>query len=427
MSIYDKASLIQIPSGYKAGKLYSVIPNSGAGDFTVTGDAEGDATRVNSQGLIETVNANVPRLDYPFIDGVVQDCPRLLLEPQRTNSLIYSKDFTQWTKQNLTATSNELISPNGSQNADKILETTANSFHFAYNGILSATPSTDYTYSIFVKKLGRQYVGIQTLFNTVKGAIALFDLDNGSLAYTFQQGGHTVNNANIYNYNNDWYRITATFQVNDSTAVFGLITADDLWTTGTAYNNPYIGDVTKGVYVYGAQVEQGSYPTSYISTNGSSVTRLKDECTNGGNADLFNVTEGTLFLDVYDFKSSANPEITLSSGSATNRITLVYYPSSNQLRFYITSNNVVQADQFVSYTYSQRNKIALRYKQNDFKAYINGTQVFSDTSGNTPIGLSRFDFSKYDQTNGFLEGEVYQTMIFNEALSDSELQTLTTL
>jgi hypothetical protein len=76
-------SLALIPSGYKASKVYSVLPTDGTGDFTFT--RSGNATRVNSEGLIELVSTNVPRLNYPLIDGVVQGCPSLLLEPQRIN------------------------------------------------------------------------------------------------------------------------------------------------------------------------------------------------------------------------------------------------------------------------------------------------------------------------------------------------------
>ena len=86
MSIYDNAGVVQIPSGYKAGttdNLYSVLPANGNGDFNATRGSS--ATRVNKDGFIESVATNVPRLDYPLIDGVVQDCPHLLLEPQRTN------------------------------------------------------------------------------------------------------------------------------------------------------------------------------------------------------------------------------------------------------------------------------------------------------------------------------------------------------
>jgi hypothetical protein len=72
--------LALIPSGYKAGKIYSVLPTSGVGDFDFT--RPGSATRINSQGLIETVASGVPRLNYPLIDGVVNGCPSHLLEPQ---------------------------------------------------------------------------------------------------------------------------------------------------------------------------------------------------------------------------------------------------------------------------------------------------------------------------------------------------------
>ncbi len=90
--IYQKATLVQIPSGYKAAdaELYSVVPNTTAGDFTVSVDA--DATRVNKDGLVESVLANQARLDYNPTNP--QD-PTLLLEPQRTNDTTHSEDFTQ--------------------------------------------------------------------------------------------------------------------------------------------------------------------------------------------------------------------------------------------------------------------------------------------------------------------------------------------
>ena len=92
MAKYDSAGLAMIPSGYKASKVYSLIPNSSDGDFDFARSSS--ATRVNKDGLIETVATNVPRLDYPLIDGVVQDTPSLLLEPQRINRIAHSEDFT---------------------------------------------------------------------------------------------------------------------------------------------------------------------------------------------------------------------------------------------------------------------------------------------------------------------------------------------
>ena len=388
MSIYDKASLIQIPSGYKAGKLYSVIPNSGAGDFTYT--RNGTATRVNSQGLIKTVNANVPRLDYPFIDGVIQDCPHLLLEPQRTNSLTYSEDFTNavYSKQGTSSiTSNTTTAPDGSLTADTLSGATGTSVS---GNVLrrNVSGTVDATLSIYVKSLG------STSFTIY--------IRNGSSGQVQSQS---------ITPNDTWQRVTLTHDPDNGQIFFGNTNGD--------------------VAIWGAQLEAGSYPTSYIPTGASTVTRLKDECTNGGNADLFNVTEGTLFVDLENFDTTAT-ELTLSNGFADKRITFLFYGSTfgtpNKIRFFV-ANGTTQVDSSysVSYTFNQRNKIAFKYKQNDFKAYINGTQVFSDTSGTIATSLSRFDFANFNATSGFIEGKINQAMVFNEALSDSELQTLTTL
>ena len=94
MSLADQASLLFIPSGYKSQKVYSIFPTDGDGDFDFS--RSGSATRIAKNGLITTVDSNVPRLEYPLIDGVVNGCPSLLLEPQRTNLVTYSEDFSQW-------------------------------------------------------------------------------------------------------------------------------------------------------------------------------------------------------------------------------------------------------------------------------------------------------------------------------------------
>lgn len=90
--------LALIPTGYKAGKVYSVLPETGVGDFTFTRASE--AVRTNSAGLLEVEATGVPRLEYPLIDGVVNGCPSLLLEPQATNLITYPISFgnSYWTK-----------------------------------------------------------------------------------------------------------------------------------------------------------------------------------------------------------------------------------------------------------------------------------------------------------------------------------------
>ena len=380
MSLYDKASLIQIPSGYKASKLYSVIPNSGAGDFTHT--RSGVATRVNPQGLIEDVSANVPRLDYPFIDGVVQDCPHLLLEPQRTNSLLYSEDFTQsvWSKQGSSSVlGNTTIAPDGSLTADTLSGATGTSVSGTVLRI-NVGGTVDSTLSIYVKSLGSTNFTIY--------------MRNGSSGQVQSQSITPTDN---------WQRVTLTHDPDNGQVYFGNTNGD--------------------VAIWGAQLEEGDYPTSYIPTAASSVTRLKDECFNGGDSDLFNITEGTFFIDVNPFVPNANTNIGISNGTDSQKIVFIFQSNGTQVRTY-SSGGVSEYD---SLTFNQRNKIAVSFKTNEYKIFINGTKVGTDTSASVPTGMDRLNFSNRTNSSSYFEGEVYQAMIFNEALSDSELQTLTTL
>jgi len=414
--IYDKASLVQIPSGYKSGTLYSVVPNTADGDFTVTGDPEGEATRVNKDGLIESVVADQARLNYN--PSSPQD-PHLLLEPTRTNSLPESQNFsTNWVAAGSTVSSG-ISSPDGGTNAYSLIEGTATGGKIIYDTISVSAGSV--TYSLFMKKGDKRYTAI-LLSGVVSTSMFNVDLENG----TGTTATGSFDSTSIEEYPNGWYRISVT-----ATATAGNLNCNVYLMNGATYNDRnYTGNGTDKTYIFGAQLEAGDYPTSYIPTSGSAVTRTVDKCLNAGDANLFNDSEGTLFVDLENFDATVR-ELTLSSGSADNRITILFYGSTfgspNRIRFYLTSDGSVQADSSfaVSYTFNQRNKIAFKYKQNDFKAYINGTQVFSDTNGNTPIGLSDFEFSDFNGTGGFIEGKIHQAMVFNEALTDSELQTLT--
>jgi hypothetical protein len=412
--IYDKASLVQIPSGYKSGTLYSVVPNTADGDFTVTGDPEGEATRVNKDGLIESVAADVPRLNY---DPSNPQDPHLLLEPTRTNQFTNSENLANIDfKTNSTITTDNIIAPNGSLTADKTTQTSGGYLRET----VSVSNGTTYSFSVFLKKGDLRYAVIRSLFSqngtTPANSNNVFDLDNGSVIYT----GTDIVSASIEAYTNDWYRCSFVSLASGTSSASFI----DFYFTSSSSSTQASGTAGSG-YAWGMQLEAGTYPTSYIPTTGA-VTRTVDKCLNAGDANLFNDSEGTLFVDLENFSGNTR-ELTLSDGTSNNRITIIFYGASAIIRFYVANGGVAQADSVfsISFTFDQRNKIAFRYKQNDFKAYINGTQVFSDTSGNTPVGLSRFDFANSNATTNFIEGEIYQAMVFNEALSDSELETIT--
>ena len=247
MSTYADASLIYYPSGYKAGTAYSLKPTDGSGDLDFT--RASSATRVNSDGLIES---------------------------PRTNLVLYSEEFDNayWQKNAVTLTANTINAPNGTLTADQINESVANTTHgvFPSSGT-SVVVGQSYTVSMYVKKGNRSYCGLEAFFNTTNGAIAFFNLDNGTLLYQFAQGsGYSITNSSITNVGNDWYLLKSTFTFGATTAYVGVCMASTQWTTGTSYNNTYVGDTSKFMYIWGAQLEQGSTATEYIPTTTSART-----------------------------------------------------------------------------------------------------------------------------------------------------------
>jgi hypothetical protein len=246
--------LLVTPNGYKADKLYSVIPSSGSGDFTVVRNTT--ATRVNSSGLIEVVAANVPRLDYSNVT-----CPCILVEPQRTNLLVRSEEFDQviWTKTGGTITSNAIASPDGTTTADELVRTGVNAF-IRQQVAKAATPIT-YTGSIFLKNNDATTISITICdsTNSNRGRI-IFDFSSSSITSTLNEGDFTATSGSVEDYGSGWYRLIITTTSNSDT----IIAMRNFYNTATS------------VYIWGAQLEEASTHTSYIPTTSATVTRNED-------------------------------------------------------------------------------------------------------------------------------------------------------
>jgi hypothetical protein len=407
MSIYDDAGVIQIPSAYKKsvsnGTLYSVVPSNGDGDFTFTRGS--NATRVNKDGLIEEVSSHIARLDYPLIDGEVQDCPALLLEPSRTNNLQRSEEFDNgyWTKTNSTITANQIVSPDGSQNADTLTQSSAGGYlrkDVSFSGSETA--------SFFVKANSVNFVALFSGGNEV-----YFDLING---YATSSSGSTLVSYKIDSYGNGWYRCSITTNYSGSSSIRLYPSQSD----GAK-------DTTTGsVYIWGAQFEAGSYQTSYIPTSGSTVTRSADVCNGSGTSAEFNDSEGVLFAEIQALVDDGSLRlIQINDGSTVNNmVTLGYNSAFGQLLVQIRSgggttnvftHNITDVTLY--------NKLGLKYEQNTATLYVNGFEAFSSSITATPIGLSELDF---DYNGGFpVYARTKQLMTFKTALTDSELETLT--
>ena len=411
--IHKKAKLVMIPSGFKADEiLYSVLPNDGSGNFTASGDT--DSTRVNKDGLIEKVTTLVPRLNYDF--GNPKN-PHLLLESQRTNKLGYSEDFSNayWTKTNINTSSsnfNVTTSPDGSINADKLVPDTTSGQH-KIDRTETVTNGATVALSVFVKKAEYEFCCLYEV-NSSKGKF--FDLSNGTIGGDFVG---TPTTSKIESLDNDWFRVSLTTTVPSTSARWILYVCD------TISNTSFAGDNSKGIFVWGTQLEEGAFETTYIpATSTAGVTRSQDTCTGGGSSSIFNDSEGTLFLEISrPINDSTTRSISISDGGSSDRVIIQYI--SGFILGIVASETTTVATLLFSTTSTSLNKIALRYKKNDFAMYVNGTQAGTDTSGNAPVGLSSFDFNDGTGSQKY-EGQCAQAMYFDTALTNAELTTLTT-
>ena len=414
-------SIAMIPSGYKDGKVYSVLPNSSDGDFNFTRGSAG--TRINAQGLIEEItDVNSPRLDYS--DG---SCPSLLLEPQSTNLIPYSEDFTEsgygwnYSADALELTeSNSIISPDGTQSADKISKTAVRIYAYAYRveTIISGQP---YSWSMFMKK-GTHDIGYLSLSKGDTDYRAYFDLTNGT------SGMFTGSaNTNIEDVGNGWFRcsLQGVFSTTDVVVRFNFgmsySTSIENWPSASEGEGLY-------AYFWGAQLEAGSYPTSYIPTNGSIATRLADQATGSGNSSLINSTEGVLYAEIAALaENSANRRfITLNDGTASNGVVLRYEASGIITARYQVSGTA-QCSIAFSTTITNFHKIAFKYSLNNFALWVDGVEVGADNSGSV-LGENIINNIDFDSGNGSFPfyGKSRALAVF-PILTNAELQSLTTI
>jgi hypothetical protein len=411
-------SLAMIPSGYKDGKVYSVLPANGDGDFDFSRGS--NATRVNKDGLIETVAGDTPRLDYTD-----SSCPSLLLEPQRTNLVTYSEDATNWSTQSssVLATSNQAISPDGTLNADKLIPASGS---VASNGgrfiSFSSNASTDYSISVFVKQGEYRYVTFSYGSNAAYGFH--FDLQDGVIIQELSNPQYTAISREVESFSNGWYRLK--ISLTDTLSTVGrFVSVRPANELPTATNNNYAttGDGTSGIYVWGLQLEQGSYATSYIPTSGSIVTRLSElnpfERTDLVSKNLVGGTEMTWFLDAYIFNrdgTSVSPKIeNISNGNIFIGLNVTNDTSLNVRHKDGTSASNTSS---VSFTNGQRAKVAIRIIGTSATAFINGVKVGNFTSSSID------SFNKFSSTNGN-PYNINDLRFYNTALTDEELAELT--
>jgi hypothetical protein len=361
------------------------------------------ATRVNKEGLIEVVSNDVPRIDYTdSADGA------LLLENSSTNLVTYSEDFSNWfTNGSATSSINTLISPNGTLNADTLNAAISN--YSGFNKRFTSTIGSSYTNSVFFKKGTQEWVGL--VKNDGSAMAAWFNLSNGTIG-TVESGV----DAKIKDYGNGWYRCSITMNATITDSYIQIAVVD--------YNNSISNSVVGGaIYAWGAQVEANSYPTSYIPTNGSAVTRVADTASGAGNSEVFNDSEGVFYINTASLSNDGtNRQISISDGNTSQRVYFGFRANSNE--FILSSRDSSYLIANVS-DVTNFNKYVFQYKSGNFKAFVNGfNYVLNADGGLLPTGLNTLNF---DDGRGVADyfGKTKELGYYNTALTDEELEYMT--
>jgi len=380
------------------------------------------ATRVNESGLIEEVATGVPRIDYTG-----GGFGKLLLEQQRSNSVLYSQeiDNTYWLKTNLnTAGSwvNVGVSPDGTLNADNLISDTSLAAHrISRNDFITYADNTFFTTSVFLKKNPHPYVLFSLVLRNgstfVESAAIQVNLTTKSIAVqsvsTFQSISGTIEN-----YNDDWVRVTLTAKTPTTGATrldYQVSLTDDLY-------NSYAGNDVDGVFCWGMQCESSaSYATSYIPTTTTAVTRVADSASKSGISSLIGQTQGTVFFDLNNVTGTVtgtgNPEIAFRNTALTNWMGVTTNIFASPFRFTFRS-----ATTLINYSANiTRAKVACSYGAFGVKLFVNGALVASSVT----IPTTTFDL--LDLKGGIIKSELTSVMSFLLPKSDAELIALTTL
>jgi hypothetical protein len=382
----------------------------------------------NSQGVLESVGIDVPAFDHNPLTG---ECLGLLPEEQRQNLLTWSEEFDNaaWTPLGILAfgsgsTANATAAPNGTTTADLLTEDTSTGEHRVSTGSVVWVGSTTYTFSIFAKSNGRarlDFFGVGG-GNFTGGREADFNLATGTVTST---DGAT---ASIQTFANGWYRLRMTFVTSAAPSASNIF----IRFSDALGNFSYTGDGTSGIYLWGAQLEAGAFPTSYIPTTGTAATRTADVVSISGTnfSSWYRQDEGCVFADwlstgasgfntVYNFNAGAFIQNIVEAYRTNNEISV-----TGRIRDASGSSDTINVS-VASWT-NTRHKAAHGIALNNAAFCLNGGTVGTDTVVNlpTPTALNIGADQAFNATK-FLSGTIRRLTFWPTRLPNSTLQSIT--
>ena len=368
-----------------------------------------DVITTTTTAIYGGITDNVPRLDYTD-----SSCPALLLEPQRTNQVENSEYYESYAFSRVSISSNATASPEGSLNASELVEDLTNENHFFRIPNLSFTSGTDVVFSIYLKENTRRYSRLR-FDNTGGNTRVWLDLRTGEVTFIDNTDNGVCTSTDV---GNGWFRyefkVTPSNTGTGSVQIFTQSVESVLGSLQTTYQ----GDGSSGIYVYGAQVEAGSYATSYIPTYGSAVTRNEDNTTIT-NLQSNNIAGDTFsyFFEWGDYVADRNFEIRDSSN------TNFFFMVSRLFRYNNESGGVDSL--MILPTSGTALKCMVTYDGTTLKGFVNGAVEGSVTDAKASQ-FSDFNYLRLDRDHPDSE-ELRSLMIFPTALTDQEAIDLTTI
>lgn len=378
---------------------------SGSIDPRITFTRASGATRINAAGQIEAVAANVPRFDY---DPVTLAIKGFLIEEQRTNLYLQSQFASGWsTSTAATISSNSAIAPDGTNTAASLV-CSLGAAQYTFQSVLFTSGAT-YAVSCFVKYVGRSIFTIQSFNQSGSASFNILTGDVISVAGIFTS--QTITPAG-----NGWYRCTAVgFASATGLNNLGFSTSTSVF-VGTAFS------------LWGAQLEAGALPTSYIPTTSAAATRAADVAVMTGTnfSSWYRQDEGTLFAEFV----RGGDGIVAGGGAATPRV-WNSDDGTNSLQLRLGSSVTIEASSNLG-TYIARvwtanavNKSAMAYKTDNSAFAVNSLIAF-DSAGSVSQTMTSLKFGVGTSgTGGFLNGHIRRLAFFPRRLANSELQVIT--
>jgi hypothetical protein len=329
-------------------------------------------------------------------------------------------DNASWTKSNASITANSISAPSGAATADTLIEDTATNTHLVQISGLSVTSGTAYTLSCYAKPAGRNFIQLLLTGGFVSNVQAIVDLTNGTVGATLGSPVVTVTSLA-----NGWYRVSIT-----ATAILTTTTTVQIRVASNSASGFYQGDGTSGIYIWGAQLEAGAFPTSYISTTTATATRAADVVSITGSAfsSWYRQDEGTMFAEGRRDGTADGRFLGLSTGSISNTYVLTTSAARNGVISSVSGGSfgggVTTANVFA---YQNAIKLAATLSTSlDESLCLNGGTV---ATGNmtAPIGtLTTLDIgTQSGASTAFFNGTIRRLTYWPQRLSNPTLQAIT--